>query len=173
VKTKLRSIRYVLRKLPALYEIPVKQRGKAAELLVEYQLLKYATDIKRMPRGIPFVGDRVVFVKSEGKTMEVPVEIKSITIKNPRSSIDIAQKFLSIFKGIYIVLIQSKEHHDRFDFLVFMNDEMHREISKAGFLKKHDKRSTRKRWRLIIPRNLKDFKNYVDRWDKILDFNGH
>lgn len=166
---RLEGFKSVIARLAPLDEIPIRRRGKASELLVEYQLLKYVKNVIKVPKGVA-VGDRIAVIELENGTIKyVPIEIKSVTIKN-LFGIDVSFKFLSRFHGIYIIIVQCEKPLAEYDFLVLTDKEMKEEIRKKAKPKKWDKTHKEKRWRLKISRNLKGFKEYIDRWDKIINY---
>ena len=151
-----------------IHEIPVKRRDKAAELLIELELLKYGSVMKPL-KGAHFVGDRICNVESEdGSVKPVLVEAKSVTILNP-FGIDVSPKFLSEFNGLYVVIVQ-KNMRAEYDFLVLTSEEMRSEIEKKAKPHKWDKAHKEKRHRLKISRSLAGFERYEGKWGKVFDY---
>jgi hypothetical protein len=164
---RLRNRTMTLRRID---KIPIPVRGKAAEFLVAYELLKYG-DVYKPPKGEPYVGDWVVKPFETG--IEVPIEAKQITIENPTRSIDMGYNFLEEFSGIYIVLKQRPENPYEHDFVIATKEEMKTKVKPH----KHDKAHTRPRWRAIIHDDFTGregdtvgWKDCIGRWDKVTGF---
>jgi len=160
---KLRWLKLRVMRLKPLEEIPESRRGKARELLVEYQLLAYG-ETENPVKEAYFVGDKICIIELENGTVKrVPIEVKPPWVK-------IGKNFLNEFKGIYVIIIQPKESVAEYDFLVFTSREMYLKVHKKGTPGIHDKAHKEKRWHLRIPNNHKGFEEYVDRWNKIVDY---
>lgn len=131
--------------------------------MVEYQLLKYGKT-ENPVKNAYFTGDKICVIElKNGTAKRVPIEVKPPWVK-------VGKSFKERFKGIYVVIIQPKKSVAEYDFLVLTSREMRLKIDEKGDLGVHDMAHKEKRWHLKIPSDYKGFEEYVDRWDKIVDY---
>jgi len=167
---RLLDLKIRVMKLAPIHEIPSKRRGKASEVLVEFQLLKYGS-VAKPQKEAHFVGDRVCEIELEDGTVNrVPIEVKSVTIENPLREFHITRKFLLEFEGVYVIVVQRKEQPKEYDFLVLTSGEMRWKVLANADLRMHDKARKKKRWYVRVPENLEGFELSVDRWNKIANY---
>jgi len=118
-------------------------------------------------QNMPEYTDLVAYrpLKRPENPVEVPVQVKSCSRKKHGWEIRIDDFPLKTFKGFYIILFE----YEPDDILLFIkSDRMKKLMRKYGKMEPGKARHHKNYWSLLVPRNLKGFKQYLKK-DKFIE----